>query len=103
MTDFKNYNNEASVKNVLYDTHGLSLEKLNIDDRGRARLIALLLKTTMIEKDSLEERILYYQIMNDELFEELYKRYHDKIPVFFLDNISNRYVILERNDGLKGE
>lgn len=35
--------------------------------------------------------------------EELYERYHDKIPVFFLDNISNRYVVLERNDSLKGE
>ena len=79
MTDFENYKNEASVKNVLYDTHGLSLEKLNIDDRGRARLIALLLKTAVVEKDSLEERILYYQIMNDELFEELYKRYNDTI------------------------
>ena len=79
MTDFENYNNEASVKNVLYDTHGLSLEKLNIDDRGRARLTALLLKTAVVEKDSLEERILYYQIMNDDLFEELYKKYNDTI------------------------
>ena len=35
--------------------------------------------------------------------EELYERYHDKIPVFFLDNMSNRYVVLERNDSLKGE
>ena len=35
--------------------------------------------------------------------EELYERYHNKIPVFFLDNISNRYVVLERNDSLKGE
>ena len=49
MTDFENYKNEASVKNVLYDTHGLSLEKLNIDDRGRARLIALLLKTAVVQ------------------------------------------------------
>ena len=47
MIDFENHKNEASVKNVLYDTHGLSLEKLNIDDRGRARLIALLLKTAV--------------------------------------------------------
>ena len=30
MTDFKNYKNEALVKNVSYDTHGLSLEKLNM-------------------------------------------------------------------------
>lgn len=79
MTDFKNYKNEASVKNVSYDTHGLSLEKLNINDRRRVRLIDLLLKTAVVEKDSLEERILYYQIMNDELFEELYKRYSDTI------------------------
>ena len=79
MIDFKNYKNEASVKNVSYDTHGLSLEKSNINDRRRARLIDLLLKTAVVEKDSLEERILYYQIMNDDLFEELYKRYSDTI------------------------
>lgn len=35
--------------------------------------------------------------------EELYERYHDKIPVFFLDNMFNKYVVLERNDDLKGE
>ena len=79
MIDFENHKNEASVKNVLYDTHGLSLEKLNINDGGRAKLAALLLKTAVVEKGSLEERILYYQIMNDELFEELYKRYNDTI------------------------
>ena len=79
MTDFENYKNEASVKNILCDTSDLSLEKLNIDDRRRVRLTNLLLKTAVVEKDSLEERILYYQIMNDDLFEELYKRYNDTI------------------------
>ena len=79
MTDFENYKNEASVKNILYDASDLSLEKLNIDDRRRVRLTNLLLKTAVVEKDSLEERILYYQIMNDDLFEELYKRYNDTI------------------------
>ena len=79
MIDFENHKNEASVKSVLYGAHGLALEKLNINDGGRAKLAALLLKTVVVEKDSLEERILYYQIMNDELFEELYKRYNDTI------------------------
>lgn len=35
--------------------------------------------------------------------EELYERYHDKIPVFFLDNISNRYVVLGQNSNSERE
>ena len=30
--------------------------------------------------------------------EELYERYHDKIPVFFVKDMSNKYVILDQND-----
>ena len=36
--------------------------------------------------------------------EELYKRYHDKIPVFFVDDIfKEKYVNLKQNNNLKRE
>lgn len=31
--------------------------------------------------------------------EELYEKYHDKLPVFFVEDILDRYVIIDENNG----
>lgn len=35
---------------------------------------------------------------------ELYERYHDKLPVFFVEDMfKDKYIILEQHDNLNGE
>jgi hypothetical protein len=80
MIDFENYKNEASVKSILYGAHGLATDNnKHIDTHTHARLASLLLKATIVEAGSLDERVIHYQIMNNELFKEVYNKYNDTI------------------------
>ena len=52
-------------------------------------------------RSELHNRKTIYSVM---LGTELYEKYHDKLPVFFVDDIfKEKYIDLEQNDNLDGE
>lgn len=52
-------------------------------------------------KSELHNRKTIYSVMSGT---ELYEKYHDKLPVFFVDDIfKEKYIDLEQNDNSNGE
>lgn len=49
----------------------------------------------LVTKHMTDDGNIYYSHITDE---ELYEKYHNKMPVFFIEDMSNKYVVLDQND-----
>ena len=74
------------------------------ENKSSLKLVADKLKDSIVKdyiKSELHNRRIIYSVMSGT---ELYEKYHNKLPVFFVEDIfKEKYVNLEQNNNPDGE